>query len=82
MAENSPKEREHPNAETSKPSKAETSRSPKSVLLRKDGRRLKRMTLYLPVDLARRLAHHCVERDSDVSAITAQAISHYLTFSK
>lgn len=73
MAETEPHQKERLDVKTS---------SSPSVLFRKDGRQLKRMTLYLPVDLARELAHHCVERDSDVSAIAAMAIARYLTPSK
>lgn len=64
--------------ETFERSNVETSKSSKSVVRRKDGRQLKRMTVYLPVDLARRLAFHCVESDRDVSGAVALAISRHL----
>jgi hypothetical protein len=46
---------------------------------RKDGRTLKRMTLYLPIDLARRLAIHCAERDIDMSTVVTEAVRRHLT---
>jgi hypothetical protein len=51
-------------------------RSP--LLARKDGRTLRRMTLYLPADLARRLAVHCAERDVDMSAVVTDAVRRLL----
>ena len=45
---------------------------------RKDGRTLKRMTLYLPVDLARLLAVHCAEREIDMSAVVTEAVRRHL----
>jgi hypothetical protein len=45
---------------------------------RKDGRTLKRMTLYLPVELARHLAVHCAERDVDMSTVVTDAVRKYL----
>jgi hypothetical protein len=46
---------------------------------RKDGRTLKRMTLYLPLDLARRLAIHCAEREIDMSTVVSEAVRRHLT---
>jgi hypothetical protein len=46
---------------------------------RKDGRTLKRMTLYLPIDLARRLAIHCAEYEIDMSAVVTEAVRRHLT---
>lgn len=48
------------------------------VLARKDGRTLRRMTLYLPVDLARRLAVHCAESDMDMSTVVTEALRKHL----
>jgi hypothetical protein len=45
---------------------------------RKDGRMLKRMTLYLPADLARRLAIHCAEQDIDMSTVVTEAVRRHL----
>jgi hypothetical protein len=41
-------------------------------------RTLREMTLYLPKDLAQKLALHCVERDCDVSHVIADAVSMHL----
>lgn len=47
---------------------------PSSLVERKDGRRLRRVTVYLPFETARRLAVHCAAQDIDVSAfVTALA---------
>lgn len=59
-------------------SDVQTSKHSKSVVCRKDGRHLKRATVYLPVDLARQLAVHCAETDGDLSATVTRAISRYL----
>src|SRR2546427_8452163 len=45
---------------------------------RKDGRTLKRMTLYLPADLAKRLAVHCAEQEIDMSAVVTEAVRRHL----
>jgi hypothetical protein len=45
---------------------------------RKDGRTLKRMTLYLPLELARRLAVHCAEREMDMSTVVSEAVRRHL----
>lgn len=55
-----------------------TSKHSRSVVCRKDGRHLKRATVYLPVDLARQLAVHCAQTDGDLSATVSLAISRYL----
>jgi hypothetical protein len=61
--------------QTSKRSKPSPSRA---VLERADGRTLRRMTVYLPTDLAKRLALHCVERDQDMSAVIAESVARTL----
>jgi hypothetical protein len=43
------------------------------------GRELREMTVYLPVDLARKMSMHCVEKDRDVSNLVAEAITTHLT---
>jgi hypothetical protein len=50
----------------------------KSLVERRDGRTLKRMTVYLPVDLAKRLAMHCVQNDRDVSDTITEAVRRML----
>jgi hypothetical protein len=50
----------------------------RAVLARKDGRELRRMTLYLPSDLARRLAVHCAEHDLEMSEVVTAAVRQHL----
>jgi hypothetical protein len=67
---------EHP---TNKGSRAAIASKPsRAVLERADGRTLRRMTVYLPADLAKRLAMHCVERDQDMSAVIAESVARTL----
>lgn len=51
---------------------------PKSLVARSDGRTLRRMTLYLPDDLARRLAVHCAREDQEMSAVVSEAVRRHL----
>jgi hypothetical protein len=53
-------------------------RTPPTHVSRKDGRTLKRMTLYLPVELARQLAIHCAEREIDMSAVVTDAVRAHI----
>lgn len=53
-------------------------RSSARTLTRRDGRELRRLTLYLPADLARRLAVHAAEADRDMSEVVAEALAGYL----
>ena len=50
----------------------------RGVLARKDGRELRRMTLYLPSDLARRLAVHCATHDLEMSEVVTAAVRRHL----
>ena len=45
---------------------------------RKDGRELRRFTIYLPCDLARSLRLYCAEREVEMSAVVAAALSQLL----
>ena len=63
-----------PDAQTSKHSDVQTSGG-KAVVKRADGRELRRMTVYLPTDLAVRLRVHCAEADIDLSAFVAEAVA-------
>lgn len=54
-----------------------TPRSP-SIVERKDGRHLRRMTVYLPPDMHKRLALFCVEQDRDMSDVIREALVHLL----
>ncbi len=49
-------------------------KTPRAVLARKDGRELRRMTLYLPSELARRLAVYCAEHDLEMSDVVTAAV--------
>jgi hypothetical protein len=49
-----------------------------SVVERKDGRCLRRFTVYLPVDLGRLLTVHCATQDVDVSSFVADVLRHCL----
>lgn len=53
-------------------------RSSGRTLTRRDGRELRRLTLYLPADLARRLAVASAEADRDMSDLVAEALAGYL----
>lgn len=50
----------------------------KSVVARHDGRTLRRMTLYLPDDLARKLAVYCARKDREMSAAVTEAVRLHL----
>lgn len=53
-------------------------RSSARTLTRRDGRELRRLTLYLPAELAKRLAVHAAEADRDMSDVVAEALADYL----
>ena len=46
--------------------------------MRKDGREVKRTTVYLPPAMAKRLAIYCIEHDKDMSDVMAAALEKYL----
>ena len=50
----------------------------RGVYRRKDGRELRRVAVYLPVELARALMVRSAEQDSDVSYVVAEAVEKYL----
>ena len=50
----------------------------KAILARKDGRQLRRMTIYLPTELARRLAIYAAGADMDVSGALAEIVASFL----
>ena len=64
-------------AKKKKPTAAPTPRR-STVVTRQDGRELRRLTLYLPTDLAKRLAVYCAEEDLDKSAVVTAAVATYL----
>lgn len=51
----------------------------KSLVERRDGRALRRMTVYLPDDLARELAVYCAREDLDLSAAVTESVRRLLT---
>jgi len=51
---------------------------PRGVVARSDGRTLRRMTLYLPDELARRLAVHCAQESHELSAFVSEAVRRRL----
>lgn len=53
-------------------------RRTKAILARKDGRQLRRMTVYLPPELARRLAIYAAGADIDVSGALAEIVANFL----
>lgn len=61
-------------APASKPRK----RVSKSVVARVDGRTLRRMTVYLPDDLARKLAVYSAREDREISAVVTEAVQKLL----
>lgn len=83
---------ERPDVETSHATPAEASTAqraakarpanrkgaPKSVVARSDGRTLRRMTLYLPEELARKLAIYCAREDQEMSAVVSDAVRRQL----
>lgn len=47
----------------------------RAVLIRADGRELRRMTLYLPTDVAKALELLCVEQERDMSDVVTDAVN-------
>lgn len=50
----------------------------RAVLERKDGRKVRRTTIYMEVSLAKRVARHAVEREVDQTQIIQEALIEYL----
>ena len=59
-------------SQTSKRSNAQASK--RRTLERADGRQVRRLTVYLPAELASRLAVHCAKADRDLSDVVAEAV--------
>jgi hypothetical protein len=73
-----------PAAKTAKRLDVQTARrssakSSKASARLSDERGRRRMTVYLPEDLAKRLRIHCAESDSEVSAAVTDAVKRYLS---
>jgi hypothetical protein len=62
--------------------KRSSSRGPKSAsgvarrktIVRGDGRELRRISIYFPLDTAKRLAAHCAVEDVEISAYVAELV--------
>ncbi len=50
----------------------------RSIVTRKSGKQLRRLTLYLPPELARKLFIHSAARDVDFSTFVAEGMTQYL----
>lgn len=61
-------------AATSRPRK----RSSRTLIARVDGRTLRRLQVYLDAEVAKRLKHHCVEHDVDMSAYVNEVLARAL----
>ena len=46
----------------------------RALVARKDGRKLRRTTVYLPNEVANRLLVYCAERDTDISRVVTDAV--------
>lgn len=51
----------------------------RAVLVRKDGRQVRRTTIYMEVELAKRVGIHAVERGVDQTQIIQEALEEYLS---
>lgn len=53
--------------------------APVDMVVKTDaGREMREMTIYLPVDLARKMSLRCVEKDRDASNLMADALAAHL----
>lgn len=76
---------ERPSAQTAEGSNVRALKRPdvqppkgRAVVERADGRQLRRLTVYLPTELATRLRRHCADRDVDASDEIARAVAAML----
>ena len=46
----------------------------RKTIVRGDGRELRRISIYFPVDLAKKLAGHCATEDVEISAYVAELV--------
>lgn len=53
-------------------------RSSRTLIARVDGRTLRRLQVYLDAEVAKRLKHHCVEHDIDMSAYVNEVLARAL----
>jgi hypothetical protein len=59
-------------------SRSNLSKPSRAVIERVDGRTLRRMTVYLPAELAKRLALYCTEHERDMSDVIARSVARTL----
>lgn len=52
--------------------------APSTLFKRQDGRQVRRMTIYLPEDLRKKLLHFCVEDDREISSVIEEAVERLL----
>jgi hypothetical protein len=64
------------NAQTS--GRSDVRHRSRADVARKDGRTLRRKTIYFPIPVAKRLELYCTVKDLDVSDVTAQAVEAWL----
>jgi hypothetical protein len=50
----------------------------RGVYTRSDGRKVRRLTIYLPADLAQQLVVHCAEVNEDLSDVLTDAVKRQL----
>ena len=62
----------------SAPEQTRSRREGRAVLERKDGRLVRRTTVYMEVELAKRVGIHAVERGIDQTQIIQEALIEYL----
>jgi hypothetical protein len=84
MVERSAPSLEGPNGQAAKRPNGQAAQrpSPRTFVERADGRQLRRIQLYLASDVAKRLKHHCVERDVDMSRFVNEVLNEALSRSR
>ncbi len=50
----------------------------RALVARKDGRKLRRTTVYLPNKVANRLLVYCAEHDVDISSVVTDAVRRWI----
>ena len=63
---------------TQPPAKEPKEGSKRRVETRKDGRELRKQTIYLPTELYRRIRVYAAANDADMSELTVQALEAFL----
>lgn len=55
-----------------------TAKRPRATVTRVDGRVVKKLTVYMPADLAKRLHIRCIEDDTNMSDVIVGLVDDYL----